>query len=179
MPRGESCPNRSSSVAVASCTIGSIRPVSSFWSLAVANPLRCSAVTINAKAHAEVGGFDPSYRYVVDWDFWLRVARVRPVAWLSKPTVAIRWHPASETHRFKTGTTDLDETIRLLDTFYERDGWRTSRLETASSQGGSKASQGLPQSGPRRLERWRFSTRPDLSDPLGPALARDPGHHRP
>jgi glycosyltransferase involved in cell wall biosynthesis len=101
--------------------------------LAVANPLRCSAVTINAKAHAEVGGFDPSYRYVVDWDFWLRVARVRPISWLSKPTVAIRWHSASETHRFKTGTTDLDETIRLLktvyETFYERDDWKLPDLK--------------------------------------------------
>jgi len=90
--------------------------------LAVENPLRCSAVTLNARAHAEVGGFDPSYRYVVDWDFWLRVARRRAVAWLARPTVAIRWHPASETHRFKTGTTDLDETARLLDDLHATDG---------------------------------------------------------
>jgi len=89
--------------------------------LAVENPLRCSAVTIGATAHAEAGGFDPSYRYVVDWDFWLRVARRRPVAWLARPTVAVRWHPASETHRFQTGTTDLDETARLLDDLYRRD----------------------------------------------------------
>jgi GT2 family glycosyltransferase len=92
------------------------------WEMAVTNPLRCSAVTINAKAHAEVGGFDPSYRYVVDWDFWLKVARIRPVTWLASPTVAIRWHLSSETHRFKTGTTDLDETIRLLEDLYRRDG---------------------------------------------------------
>ncbi len=87
--------------------------------LAVGNPLRCSGVTLSAEAHAEVGGFDPNYRYVVDWDFWLRVARRRPVAWLARPTVAIRWHPASETHRFATGTTDLDETARLLDELYD------------------------------------------------------------
>ncbi len=82
--------------------------------LAVANPLRCSAVTINRSAHAEVGGFDPSYRYVVDWDFWVRVADVRPVAWRARTTVAIRWHQASETHRFASGLIDLDETARLL-----------------------------------------------------------------
>ena len=78
------------------------------------NPLRCSAVTVSKSAHAEVGGFDPSYRYVVDWDFWLRVARRHSVAWLAAPTVAIRWHSSSETHRFKTGTADLEESIRLL-----------------------------------------------------------------
>lgn len=82
--------------------------------LAITNPLRCSAVTINRAAHAEVGGFDPSYRYAVDWDFWLRVADARPVAWRSRTTVAIRWHHASETHRFATGTDDLEETARLL-----------------------------------------------------------------
>ena len=98
------------------------RPGEFVAELAVANPLRCSGVTLNAGAQAEVGGFDPSYHYVVDWDFWLRVARRRPVAWLARPTVAIRWHPASETHRFQTGTTDLDETARLLDDLYRVDG---------------------------------------------------------
>jgi glycosyltransferase involved in cell wall biosynthesis len=90
--------------------------------LAVGNPLRCSAITIRATAHAEVGGFDPSYRYALDWDFWLRMARGRPVAWLARPTVAVRWHPASETHRFKTGTTDLDEQVRLLADLHAREG---------------------------------------------------------
>jgi GT2 family glycosyltransferase len=90
--------------------------------LAVGNPVRCSTVTVSAAAHAEAGGFDPGYRYAVDWDFWLRVARRRGVAWLARPTVAVRWHPASETHRFKTSTTDLDEQVRLLDDLYAVDG---------------------------------------------------------
>jgi glycosyltransferase involved in cell wall biosynthesis len=92
--------------------------------LAVGNPVRCSAVTMRMDAHSDVGGFDPSYRYVVDWDFWLRVGRRRGVAWLSRPTVAVRWHPTSETHRFKTGTADLDETVRLLAGLYAADGPR-------------------------------------------------------
>lgn len=87
--------------------------------LAVSNPLRCSAVTIAKAAHAEVGGFDPSYRYVVDWDFWLRVARQFAVAWVARPTVDVRWHLASETHRFATGLSDLEETSRLLDVLFE------------------------------------------------------------
>ena len=82
--------------------------------LTAGNPVRCSAVTIRAAAHAEVGGFDPAFRYVVDWDFWLRLSRRWAVAWLARPTVAARWHPASETHRFKVGTADLEETERLL-----------------------------------------------------------------
>ncbi len=88
--------------------------------LAVANPLRCSAVSLRAEAHRAVGGFDPSYRYVVDWDLWLRVAEGWEVAWLSRTTASARWHPASETHRFAGGTTDLEETVHLLDLLHGR-----------------------------------------------------------
>lgn len=90
--------------------------------MSVENPLRCSAVTLWKPAHQDVGGFAPSFRYVVDWDFWIRVARTWSVSWLAEPTVDVRWHAASETHRFKTGTADLDETLRMLDTIPLRPG---------------------------------------------------------
>jgi glycosyltransferase involved in cell wall biosynthesis len=83
--------------------------------LAAENPLRCSGVVLSRDAHEAVGGFDASYRYAVDWDFWLRVAGRYAVAWiLEPPGVAFRWHAASETHRFKTGLADLAEQERLL-----------------------------------------------------------------
>ncbi len=85
------------------------------------NPLRCSAVTIRRAAFDDVGGFDPSLRYVLDWDFWLRVSRRWKVAWLARPSVRIRWHGASETHRFKAGTADLDESARMLETLFAVD----------------------------------------------------------
>jgi glycosyltransferase involved in cell wall biosynthesis len=86
------------------------------------NPLRCSAVTTRRSAHSSVGGFDPNFRYVVDWDFWCRVARRWSVAWtLGEPTLAVRWHSESETHRFKKGTDDLDETARLLEQIFRED----------------------------------------------------------
>jgi glycosyltransferase involved in cell wall biosynthesis len=93
-------------------------PGAAIKSMAIANPLRCSAVTLRAEAHADVGGFDPSYRYVVDWDAWLRISRRWSLAWLARPSVAIRWHSASETHLFKTGTTDLDESIQLFNAIF-------------------------------------------------------------
>ena len=84
--------------------------------LAVQNPLRCSSVTLRKAAHEAVGGFDPAYRYVLDWDFWIKVGRDWQVAWTpGSASVSMRWHLASETHRFKVGTEDLDEQIRLLD----------------------------------------------------------------
>ncbi|CAN5702900.1 hypothetical protein BH23PLA1_BH23PLA1_10990 [soil metagenome] len=89
--------------------------------LVESNPVRCSAVVLRKAAHAELGGFDPSYRYAVDWEFWLRLARRWAVAWRATPMVAIRWHEASETHRFKVGQADLDEVACLIDSVLERD----------------------------------------------------------
>ena len=91
--------------------------------MASGNPLRCSAVTMRVDVHRDVGGFDPSLRYVVDWDFWLRVSRRWKVVWLARPTVQVRWHSSSETHRFKPGTDDLDETVRILEELIEVD-WK-------------------------------------------------------
>ena len=110
-------------------------PGAAVAAMSVENPLRCSAVTLCAEAHADVGGFDPTYRYVVDWDAWLRIARRWSLAWLARPTVGIRWHPASETHRFKTGTADLDEAARLVEAVFTQDGPRwpdASRLRRAA-----------------------------------------------
>jgi hypothetical protein len=89
--------------------------------MAGGNPLRCSAVTLRRAAFTDADGFDPSYRYVLDWDFWLRVSRRWKVAWLTRPTVRVRWHAASETHRFQSGTADLDETARVLEQLFAVD----------------------------------------------------------
>jgi glycosyltransferase involved in cell wall biosynthesis len=91
--------------------------------MARGNPLRCSAVTIRTAAHREVGGFSPSLLYVVDWDFWLRVARRWKVAWLAAPTVRFRWHAASESQRFTSGMLDLEESGRLLEDLFATD-WK-------------------------------------------------------
>ncbi len=85
------------------------------------NPLRCSAVTIRRAAFEDVGGFDPMLRFVLDWDYWLRVSRRWKLAWLARPSVSVRWHGASETHRFKTGTADLEESARMLETLFAVD----------------------------------------------------------
>ena len=128
--------------------------------LAVANPLRCSAVVLRKAAHAEAGGFDPAYRYAVDWDFWLRVARGWGVAWRTgPPTVAFRWHAASETHRFRKDTVDLEEQERLLDELFARDAERLPDAE------------GLQAAGRRRLARAYVNRAYDASRARDRALA--------
>jgi hypothetical protein len=98
------------------CEPGRLAPA-----MAGGNPLRCSAVTVLVEACTSVGGFDSSYRYVLDWELWLRLSRQWRVAWLARPTVQVRWHQASETHRFKSGTDDLDETRQLQEQLFAVD----------------------------------------------------------
>ncbi len=91
-----------------------VGPSEAFLALAQVNPLRCSAVSMRVAAHEQAGGFRSSLRYVVDWAFWLEVAKSWSLAWIAKPTVDVRWHSASETHRFACGTVDLEESERVL-----------------------------------------------------------------
>lgn len=90
--------------------------------LSTTNSLRCSAVITSRAAHTALGGFDPSYRYVVDWEFWYRVAQNWGVCWRTEePTVLVRWHHGSETHRFKAGIEDLEEESRFFRQVIEPD----------------------------------------------------------
>ncbi|OJW23513.1 MAG: hypothetical protein BGO49_02670 [Planctomycetales bacterium 71-10] len=96
--------------------------------LAASNVLRCSAVTTSRRAHEILGGFDPAWRYVVDWEFWLRAADRFGVRWIvGEPLVSVRWHAGSETHRFKHGLDDLEESARLLARRGVRPGRRLAR----------------------------------------------------
>ncbi len=95
------------------------RPGEFLRELAVLNPLRCSAVTMRRSAHLATGGFRAEYRYVVDWAHWIELAKRFEAIWLPETTVQMRWHKASETHRFSGGTIDLEESARLLETLYQ------------------------------------------------------------
>lgn len=95
--------------------------------LSVSNPVRCSAVSLNVEAIRGIGGFDPAYRYALDWDAWIRIARDWPVAWLAEATIEVRWHAGSETQRFSGGTDDLNEQERLLLALHDSDPVRFDR----------------------------------------------------
>lgn len=90
-------------------------PPSEFTRCLVAgNPVRCSSVVLRVAAVESVDGFDPEFKYAVDWDFWARLSRRWAVRWLNQVTMDVRWHPASETHRFARGLVDLEEVERVV-----------------------------------------------------------------
>lgn len=90
--------------------------------LAVGNPVRCSAVSMQARAWQKAGRFDPAYRYAVDWEFWSRLSELFPVRWVGQVTVSARWHVASETHRFKSGLDDLREVRKVMEQIQRKAG---------------------------------------------------------
>ena len=97
-------------------------------SMAAGNPLRCSAVTLarrcaSKKQGASTRGCATSSTGIAGCDY----RGNGTVAWLARPTVQVRWHPASETHRFKTGLADLDETARMLETLFDARSQGSSR----------------------------------------------------
>jgi hypothetical protein len=141
-------------------------------SLASGNPFRCSATTIRVAAFMDVGGFDPSYHYVVDLDLWLRISRRWKVAWLAKPTVKVRWHSASETHRFKRGTADLDETERFMEQLFTVDLKGAPNLARLRRRGDARLARAFLNRAFDALQ----SGRPELAqDALRRGLKRWPG----
>lgn len=100
--------------------------------LAERNPVRCSTVALRRTALLDLGGFDPRRRhpYALDWEAWARLARRHPVVWRAEPTVDVRWHAASETHRFHRGLDDLDDVAAVLDDIRSDPLWsHLERLE--------------------------------------------------
>jgi glycosyltransferase involved in cell wall biosynthesis len=53
------------------------------------------ATFIRRQAFLDLGGFDPSYKYTMDYDLWLRLARVGPPIELDEYLAAFRQHAGS------------------------------------------------------------------------------------
>jgi glycosyltransferase involved in cell wall biosynthesis len=58
-----------------------------------------SSVMARAAAICAAGGFNPRWRYVEDYDLWLRMARMHEVEYLPAPLTRRRLHPAQFTQR--------------------------------------------------------------------------------
>lgn len=66
------------------------------------------------------GGRDASFRYVGDFDFWLRAALVGPFMRIPRTLATFRVHPSSASVAAK-GRVMAEEDIRMLDRYYARD----------------------------------------------------------
>ncbi len=98
----------------------------------------------------EVGPIDESLHYAMDYDLWLRFARVVPPAFLARPLASFRWHGGSKTGaRYRIGARECLEIARRR----ARDGERAALLVHRLHYLGQLAIYGALDLAPRRAAR--------------------------
>lgn len=90
--------------------------------------VQCPAVVVRRETYDRIGTFQPTLRYVIDWEMWVRIAAATPVAYLPEPLATYRIHSAAETKRIKTrGIATRDFALGLH--FIHRTLVRAGRLD--------------------------------------------------
>jgi hypothetical protein len=58
----------------------------------------CNIATVARRSCVEaIGGYDESLPANEDWDLWLRLARLAPIAWVDRVVAHARWHDGNTT----------------------------------------------------------------------------------
>ncbi|MDP9022185.1 MAG: glycosyltransferase [Actinomycetota bacterium] len=71
-------------------------------------PAGASNVAVRREVLAVTGGFDPGLRTSEDWDLWLRLAATGLPAYVPRPLVALRTHPAMASRAVKRMLADIE-----------------------------------------------------------------------
>ena len=81
--------------------------------------LQCPSAVVRRETYRRVGGFEPSLRYVIDWEMWVRIAARCDVAYLPEPLAVYRIHASAETGKIKSAgivTADMGRGLRFIRT---------------------------------------------------------------
>ena len=77
--------------------------------------IQCSAILVRRDVYETIGGFDPDFSYVPDWDMWRRIAARYPIWYHPEPLASYRMHARSETARQQTDGRHLVEIFRSIE----------------------------------------------------------------
>jgi len=88
--------------------VNMISPDIFFQSLLVQNFICVSAPVFKKEDAVKVGLLDSSLTYTADWDFWLKLVRTGPTAYIAKPLTCFRVHPDSQTENISKNTDDAE-----------------------------------------------------------------------
>lgn len=64
--------------------------------------IQCVSAVVRRSTYDDLGMFDPSLRYVIDWEMWVRIAAWREVGYLPEALAVYRIHDLAETRRIKS-----------------------------------------------------------------------------
>ncbi len=87
--------------------------------LLVQNFLSCPAPVFSTELARRVGGLDEALWYTADWDFWLKLAALTPLAYRREALAAFRIHGHSQTAKSSRGTVGFRQ---QMDVVVERHG---------------------------------------------------------
>ena len=122
--------------------------------------LQCPAACVRRSVYDQVGGFDSSLRFIVDWEMWIRIAASFKVAYVSEPLVTYRVHEQAETVRLWEGGEVLPDfingLIKIRKTLLEAD--RVDCVQAALEYGWDTFGHAavLQQQGRRADRAWRY-----------------------
>lgn len=63
--------------------------------------LQCPSIVVRREVYEELGGYDPSLKYVLDWEMWVRIASRHRFYYDPRILACYRIHPSSETSRLE------------------------------------------------------------------------------
>jgi glycosyltransferase involved in cell wall biosynthesis len=90
-----------------------VAPRYSFDSLLKGNYIPHPATFVRRDLMQRVGGFDTSLKYAMDYDLWLRIARIADPVQLDEPLTAFREHEGSLSSSTRTKLAAMAEDMRV------------------------------------------------------------------
>jgi glycosyltransferase involved in cell wall biosynthesis len=96
---------------------------SGYRSLLTSNPILMSSVVVRRQQLTDVGGFDPLYSVVADWDLWLRLAAIGPFLFVPEALADYRMAP----HGIGQMSGDIWTGYREAMSVYDRQQLRAAR----------------------------------------------------
>ena len=117
-----------------------------------------SLILVKRDVFEKAGLFRTDLRIGVDWEMWLRVARVTSVGFIDAPLAIYRWHSKNVSHRYFTQQVASEESISL--DALERYPHPFERVELylrVSSQTQLKLTYGIIESGDSRLKQFGYA----------------------
>ena len=85
--------------------------------IAAGQRLQCPSVVVRRETYRRVGLFEPSLRYVIDWEMWVRIAARVDVAYLPDALAVYRIHESAESRKIKSAgiaTADMGRGLRFI-----------------------------------------------------------------
>jgi hypothetical protein len=76
----------------------------------------CPSIVVKRTVYEQVGGFDLSFDYALDWDMWKRIASQFPLWCEPEPLIGSRRHKQSTTHKLMRSGTNIAEIRRSIET---------------------------------------------------------------